>query len=138
MLKIEGWARQGLTDIQIAQNIGIGERTFTEWKSRFSAISAALKKGKAPVDFEVENALLKRAKGFEYEESVTETIDLGNGKKRVHTKVMKKYMPPDTGAAFIWLKNRMPSVWRDKPEPPVSSEALERLDEVLSNIKGVI
>ena len=45
LIKIEGWARDGLIDKQIAQNIGVSERTFTDWK-KFSSISSALKKGK--------------------------------------------------------------------------------------------
>lgn len=46
LIKIEGWARDGLIDKQIAQNIGVSERTFTDWKKKFSSISSALKKGK--------------------------------------------------------------------------------------------
>ena len=45
LIKIEGWARDGLIDKQMAQNIGVSERTFTDWK-KFSSISSALKKGK--------------------------------------------------------------------------------------------
>ena len=63
---IEQWARDGLTEEQIAGNIGICRDTLNEWKNRFPAISDAIKKGKAPVDFQVENALLKRARGYEY------------------------------------------------------------------------
>ena len=33
LIKIEGWARDGLIDKQIAQNIGVSERTFTDWKN---------------------------------------------------------------------------------------------------------
>ena len=55
LLKIEGWARDGLVDKQIAANIGVSERTFTDWKSKYSAISSALKKGKEVVDRQVEN-----------------------------------------------------------------------------------
>lgn len=84
LLKMEGWARDGLTDEQIAENIGINRDTLYRWKKEHPDISDALKKGKEVVDFEVENALFKNAI---------------NG---------------DTTAQIFWLKNRRPDKWRDK------------------------
>lgn len=75
LIKIEGWARDGLIDKQIAQNIGVSERTFTDWKKRFSSISSALKKGKEVVDRQVENALFKSATGYEYTERTAKVVD---------------------------------------------------------------
>lgn len=61
--KLEGWARDGLTDEQIAKKIGCHISTLYDWKDKYSDISEALKKGKEIVDVEVENALLKKAMG---------------------------------------------------------------------------
>lgn len=61
--KLQGWARDGLTDEQIAKNIGCHVSTLYDWKDKYSDISEALKKGKEVVDVEVENALLKKAMG---------------------------------------------------------------------------
>ena len=61
---LEGWARDGLTDEQIAAKIRINPATLYDWQKKFPKISEALKKGKEVVDFEVENALLKRALGY--------------------------------------------------------------------------
>ena len=110
--KLEGWARDGLTDEQIAHNIGIARKTLIEWKQRFGDIGDALKKGKEVVDIEVENALLKRALGYDYEEVKTETE---NG---VVTKVttITKQVVPDVTAQIFWLKNRRPDRWRDKQQ----------------------
>ncbi len=108
LLKIEGWARDGLTDEQIAANIGIRAGTLYDWKNRFSDISEALKKGKEVVDRQVENALLKRALGYTYAEI---TYEDGEETKRVIKEVV-----PDTTAQIFWLKNRKPEVWRDKRE----------------------
>ena len=63
LTKIEAWARDGLTEEQISKNMGIAYSTLRVWKSKFSALSAALKRGKEVVDIEVENSLLKAAKG---------------------------------------------------------------------------
>ena len=115
LILIEDWARQGLTDEQIAKNIGISKVTFYDWLKKYPNISNSLKKGKAPIDFEVENALLKRALGFEYEETETvfEDVD-GKPKKRIKKTI--KFVPPDTSACIFRLKNRKPNHWRKMNE----------------------
>ena len=114
LLKIEGWARDGLIDEQIAYNIGITRETLSQWKNKYSDISDALKKGKEVVDRQVENALLKRALGYKYEEITTEY-----GKE---TKRVTKQMAPDVTAQIFWLKNRKPDQWRDKRDIEHSGE----------------
>jgi hypothetical protein len=110
LLLLEAWARDGLTDEQIAHNMGVSTKTLFNWKSTHLPILHALKKGKEIVDIQVENALFKRAIGYEYEE--VKTIISEKDGKRV--EVVKKQMPPDTTAQIFWLKNRKPSTWRDK------------------------
>lgn len=112
LLRVEGWARDGLSEEQIAKNMGVASSTLREWKGRFSAVSAALKKGKDVVDREVENALLKRALGYDYtEERIEKSTKDG-------TKIVQivKHVPPDVGACAFWLKNRKPEQWRDRRE----------------------
>ena len=46
LLLVEGWARDGLIDEQIATNIGVSYSTFKDWKKKFPDFSAALKNGK--------------------------------------------------------------------------------------------
>ena len=41
---LEGWARNGLTDEQIAHNMGIVTSTFYEWKKKYPKFSEVLKK----------------------------------------------------------------------------------------------
>lgn len=108
LVKLEGWARDGLTDEQIAQNIGIVESTLYEWKNKYSEISESLKKGKEVVDYEVENALLKRALGYTVkEEKLTKDGEVVE---------LEREVPGDVTAQIFWLKNRKPDAWRDKPE----------------------
>ena len=116
LLRVEGWAREGLNDEQIARNIGVSIRQFYDWQNRFPQFAQALKKGKVPVDLEVENALLKRALGYDYEETTTEIYKDPGGQEHSHIKKTKKHMPPDTTAQIFWLKNRRPGRWRDKIE----------------------
>lgn len=65
--------------------MGISKSTLYDWKNKYSEFSAALKRGKEVVDYQVENALLKNA------------------------------LQGDTTAQIYWLKNRRPDKWRDKP-----------------------
>lgn len=139
LIRLEGWARDGLTDEQIAHNMGITTSTFYEWKNKFSEISEVLKRGKEVVDREVENALFKSAQGFEYEE-ITEERRWDKKKNdyvMVVTKRVKKFVPPSTVAQIFWLKNRKPDEWRDKREIEANAEALNKLDEFLGRIGGV-
>lgn len=115
---LEGWARDGLTDEQIAEKIGCGVRTLYDWKNRFPQISQALKKGKEIVDIQVENALLKRALGYDYQEQRIEKSDK-DGTKIVQTI---HHVPADTTAQIFWLKNRRPDKWRDKPIEKTSED----------------
>ena len=132
LLKIEGWARDGLTEEQIAENMGISRSTLSEWKNLYSDISDTLKKGKEVIDRQVENALLKRALGYEYEE-ISEKYELGILTER---KVTKKQVVPDTTAQIFWLKNRKPKDWRDNPVYNADEDALKRLDAVLQKLGG--
>jgi hypothetical protein len=108
LLLIEGWARDGLVDEQIAYNMGITSRTLRDWKNKFPSVSSALKKGKEVVDRQVENAMLKSALGFHYqEEAVTNKGEVVS---------ITKFEKPNTTAQIFWLKNRKPDTWRDKQE----------------------
>ena len=129
---IEGWARDGLTDEQIAKNIGISRSTLNEWKKKYSDISDTLKQGKEVIDRQVENALLKRAIGYEYEE-ISEKFEGGILTER---KITKKQVVPDTTAQIFWLKNRKPSVWRDKAQVDIDAE-FSKVDELISAIDKV-
>ena len=143
LLRITGWARDGLTNEQIAHNMGITTPTLWDWCNKYPKISNALKEGKAPVDLEVENALLKSALGFT--QTVRKPI-----KRRIEKQVAGKgkiveevvdyvdeevYVPPQTAAQVFWLKNRRPDKWRDKPALQEDAESLARLDAILKTLK---
>lgn len=90
LILLEGWARDGLTDEQIANNMGIATSTLYEWKKKYPEISNTLKKTKEVVDRQVENALFKKA------------------------------IEGDTTAMIFWLKNRRSNDWRDRKETALS------------------
>lgn len=126
LLLLESFARDGLTDKQIAEHkVGVSERTFTTWKEKYPAIVSALKKGKAPVDVQVENMLLRSAMGFT--KTIREAVKL---RQRGGTEIIEYvdkeiYIAPNITAQIFWLKNRKPEYWRDKPVAPVKAEEVE-------------
>lgn len=134
LVKIEGWARDGLTDEQIAHNMGIVTSTLYEWKKKHVSISEALKNGKEVIDRQVENALLRRALGYEYEEVKTYIEKDGTGKEKKKVEKTTKHALPDTTAQIFWLKNRKPVEWRDRREIDASVQELSKLDELIEAI----
>jgi len=131
LLRLEAWTRDGALDKEIADAIGVNPATICEWKNRFPEFAKALKRGKEVVDIQVENKLLSRAMGFDYDEVKEEYDDCGELIKRT---VIKKKVLPDTVAQFFWLKNRKPDVWRDK-RVIETTEQIDKLDETLKAIK---
>jgi len=133
LTRLQAWARDGLTDAQIAHNCGIRESTLYVWKAKYTEISEALKEGKEVVDRQVENALLKRALGYEYIETTRERVVVGIDEethKPIHemalTKTVTKMVIPDTTAQIYWLKNRKRDIWKDSHDrAEIERERLE-------------
>ena len=146
LILIEGWARDGLTDEQIAHNMGIAPSTLYEWKKQYSEISEALKKGKEIVDRLVENALLKKATGeirtirkpIKVKEVLYENGKRISEKEHIEYADEEIYIPPDTTAQIFWLKNRKPEEWRDKRqvEEKVEIESDGFLEALKSDTKS--
>ena len=105
---IESWAREGLTDVEIADKMGINPDTLYKYKKRYPEFAEALKNGKRAADAKVEKALYENAIGFKYEEEV-----LGNDGT---VKEVERFRKPQTSAQKLWLKNRQSDKWRDKKE----------------------
>lgn len=131
LILIEAWLRDGLSVEQCCKNLGISRNLWYKAVQENEEFERLSTRTKDVVDAEVENMLYKRAMGYEYDE-VTEEYEAGFLTKK---KVVHKHIPPDTGAQVFWLKNRRSDKWRDRREVD-NTLALEKLDEVLGQIKG--
>lgn len=124
------YAQKGLTDEQIAHNLGISVNTYYVYQEKYPQFLQAIKAGKAPVDDEVESALLKRALGYEYDEVRTETLTTGNTRQTV----ISKQVLPDVTAQIFWLKNRRPEDWRDRQDLHVTKDNTEALNSLAEKL----
>ena len=107
LILLEGWARSGLTEEQIAHNMGIDRTTLYRWKNKDRNIYNALKRNKDIVDYEVENALLKNA----LEGNVT--------------------------AQIFWLKNRKKEQWREKIENNDEEKEIQNAKDIVVKIREI-
>lgn len=138
LLLIEGWKRDGLSDEQVAKNMGVSRSTLNDWIKRFPDISDAIKRNREIVIREVENALVKRARGFSYTEETKERkYNNRTGEfELVVTKSVQKTVPPDVGAIAFYLKNVAPDKWRDKQNIELSSQQddMAKMDDILKQM----
>lgn len=144
LVLVEAWCRDGRTDADIADKLGISESTFYNYKLQYAEFLEALKKGKEVVDVEVENALFKKAKGYIVKVKKTFKVkvaefDAETGKKIFEREELRVgfdevYIPADVTAQMFWLQNRKPDTWRRNQEPLIGEEALQKLDGILEGI----
>ncbi len=141
---LTAWARDGLVDAQIAKNMGVSEATLYNYKNKYPLIKEALKKGKEVVDIEVENALFKKALGYniivQKAFKLKDIVYNENGKKiseseRIEYAEEEIHVPADTTAQIFWLKNRKKAQWRDKVEYEANTDELNKVKELLGKIQ---
>jgi hypothetical protein len=99
-----GYAKDGLTESEIAAKLQISVTTLNTWKREFPQFRAAIKTSKDAADIRVEQSLYKRALGG------------------------------DVAACIFWLKNRRRDKWREKPDPGTSEENLAKIDVIMKRI----
>lgn len=103
---LRGWTREGLGEEVIAERMGITAAGLRSWRKRYPAIRDALDQ---TMDYRVEDALLKKALGYENVERKVEISAKGE-RKEVETV---KQVGPDMSAISLWLKKRKPAQWGD-------------------------
>ena len=144
LLKIEGWARDGLTDEQIAHNMGISPSTLYEWKNAYSEFSESLTPARV-YDDEVVNSLHKNTLGgivelskpIKCKKRYYENGRLVREEEVIVTAKEEIYVQPDTRAQMYWLNNRVPSKWKINPvDNSEEKSGKDALIEIVNAIKG--
>ena len=117
----------GATDMELADFFEVDVRTIYRWKHVHEAFCQAVTCGKEAADVRVERALYNRAVGYSH--PAVKIFMPAGAEKPVYADYTE-HVPPDSGAAFNWLKNRKPAEWRDKQEVEHSGGVTVRADEL--------
>lgn len=105
LVLLQGWAMEGLSNEQIAHNMGMSITTLYKWQKEHTEFADALKKGKQVVDFMMENALFR------------------NG------------MNGNVAAQIFWLKNRKPDKWKEHQELMIEQSNDEAIKSWINALK---
>ena len=131
---IAGWRRNGVSLSEIAEkNIGISKTAWWGWYRESEDLRKACAIAKDVADLAVENALYRKAIGYDYWEEVWELVE----GEVILTKKYKKHLPPDTKAIMQWLYNRLPNQWRAIQEPLEKTQYVETISNILVAMKEV-
>lgn len=110
----EGYAKELLTDDQIAAKLGINRATYYSWQNKYSDFSDAIKRGKSASNMDLVKVMKKSAEGYFVEEEVTVIhLDKDKQPKSYDRIVKKRYIPPSTTTQIFLAKNRMPDDFQD-------------------------
>jgi hypothetical protein len=107
------YASEGMTDVEMCKKLCISHDSFYKYKKEYPEFAEAIDKGKKEINHKVEQALLKRALGFDYEETTTEYASGKDGKPKIKSqRKVKKTVLPEVRAMEMWLYNRDPERWK--------------------------
>lgn len=130
---LEGLARKGLTDEELAKAMGIAKSTLWVWCNENQDIRDAIIHARAWQIHEVENAMYKCAMGYDYEEeTVTKDGDI---------VTVTKFAPPSIEAQKFILANRSKGMWRSvqriEMEADVNANVeITEADRIAENLFG--
>ena len=116
----------GATDEQIADFFDICTSTLNNWKKIYPQFLASIKRGKLNADAEIAQALYHRAKGYRHPK-----VHVSNYRGQITLTDLTEHYPPDTAAAFIWLKNR--AGWRDCRDATIIFDNAEEYFKTIAN-----
>ena len=121
--------RNGATDREVADILGVCVRTFYRWRAEHDAFSDALSAGKDLADDRVERALYERACGYEYDD--VKIFNPAGAKGPVIVPVTV-HVPADVGAAKQWLATRRPQPWAGAKPSKDGAELARILEEAFA------
>lgn len=110
---IQALARQGLTDVQIAQELEMSPAGLYKWYKQYPELVEAKRSGAKEPDDLVELALFDRALGYTWEEEQAVRVKKDKDSETVEVVKIRRKLPPDATSMIFWLKNRRPDKWRD-------------------------
>ena len=123
--------RNAATDNELAEAFGVSTQTIRNWVARHEDFAEAVKVHKGEFDDRVERSLALRAVGYTYD---AVKIFMPAGADKPVYAAYKEHVPPDPGAAKMWLHNRRPTEWREKSH--IEHDVSDGLAALLKAIDG--
>ena len=131
---IRDWRRHGIPLTKIAEEyIGVSKTGFWGWYRQSEELRQVCATSEDITDSNVEDALYRRAIGYNYTE---DTYELVEGVMTC-TKSVTKHVAPDVKAILSWLYNRRPNSWRSIQEPLEATQYVETVRNILVAMKEV-
>ena len=126
--KVCDWARHGLSDAQLANNMGICTTTFYKWLRLYPEFTAAIKDARIQPNIEIENSMFELACGRVFVDEIRTLIDPDTGKVTRIEKV-RKQIPPNATMLIFLAKCRMRDKYQDfSPVPYEPDNAVTKQD----------
>lgn len=137
---VVAWRRRGLSNEQIAENLGISIAAFYNYQKRHEEFGLAIEQGAEETELHVENKLVKRALGYNYKEVTRERRVVINesGKeeyKLVVTKSVVKHVVPDIEAIKYYLEHRSANRWQRTPQAELE---IEKINKAMQSVADLI
>ncbi len=117
-------AEDGLSDTELAAAVGLTLEELERWRKRLPKFREAIELGRREADFDVIEAVYKKATGYNVSTTKTHKLkhidyDPTTGKKLREYEELAEgtdidYVAPDLRAGIFWLKNRQPERWSER------------------------
>lgn len=101
-----------MTEAQIAETLGVSLAAWKRYKSHYEPLRAVLKKGRQTLVVELRSALIRRAKGFQYEERKV----IKEAGQPTREEIYTRTALPDVAALNLCLKNYDKDNWSNDPQ----------------------
>lgn len=101
-----------MTEAQIAETLGVSLAAWKRYKSHYEPLRAVLKKGRQTLVVELRSALIRRAKGFQYEERKV----IKEAGQPTREEIYTRTALPDVAALNLCLKNYDKENWSNDPQ----------------------
>src|SRR6266436_9441370 len=112
---------------EMADALGIDQGTLDRWKTRHKEFRIAIQLGKIRADAEIAESLYNRARGMSLP-----AVKIFQGTPEAGPVIVphQEHLPPDVGAAKLWLSRRQPERWKERQEVDVSGTLEHRLNQM--------
>lgn len=106
-----------MTEEQIAHTLGVSLSTWKRYKKQYEPLRTAIKKGRKDLVKDLKSTLIRKARGFTYEEKKTIKVITDEGVLvPVKEEIYTKYATPDVAALNLLLKNYDKENWANDPQ----------------------